>query len=81
MSTGVYSVVWTRWYTINMSNGILPHALAVFAVGSALVRCFLLTTYILHQEILCTGGMERNEVRPTVSSAVMHLPCSKIYQV
>ena len=37
VSTGAYSVVWTRRYTINMSNAILPHTLAIFAVGSILV--------------------------------------------
>ena len=41
MSTAAYSFVWTRWYTYtsNMSNAILPHTLAVFAVGSTLVYC------------------------------------------
>ena len=79
MSTGVYSVIWTRWYTIIMSNAILPLALAVFAVGSKLVRCLPTTEYILHQEILRTGGVERNEVRPPVSHAIMYLTCSKVY--
>ena len=32
-------VVWTRWYTINVSNAILPHTVAVVAVGSTLVHC------------------------------------------
>ena len=33
MSTAAYSVIWTRWYICNMGNAILPHTLAVFAVG------------------------------------------------
>ena len=41
MSTVAYSVVSTRWYTVDMSNTILPHTLsAVFAVGSTLVYCY-----------------------------------------
>ena len=39
-SNGAYSVVWTRRYTIDMSNAILPHTMAVFAIiGSTLVYC------------------------------------------
>ena len=33
-------VVWTRWYTMNISNAILPQTLAVFAVGSTLLYCY-----------------------------------------
>ena len=40
MSTAAYSLVWMRWYTSNVSNAILPHTLAVFAVGSTLIYCY-----------------------------------------
>ena len=33
MSTAAYALVWTRWYTSNMSNAILPYKLAVLAVA------------------------------------------------
>ena len=33
-------VVWTRWYTINVNNAILPHRFAVFAGGGTLVYCY-----------------------------------------
>ena len=39
-STAAYSLVLTLWYTSNMSNAILPHTFAVFAVGSTLVYCY-----------------------------------------
>ena len=38
------------------------------------------TTYIWHQEILRTVGMERNEVRPPVSYVAIYIPCSKKYK-
>ena len=53
------TVVWTRWYTSikiwamrycsiiwHLSNVILPHYLAVFAVGS--IRWYTVTTYDLY---------------------------------
>ena len=42
VSTAVYSIVWTRWYTSNMSNAMLPHTLAVFVVRRTLVYCYVL---------------------------------------
>ena len=33
-------MVWTQWFTANMSNAVLPHSLAVFAVSSMLVYCY-----------------------------------------
>ena len=44
MSTGAKAVVWTRWYTVNMSNAILHDTLAVFAVGITLVLRYDLRT-------------------------------------
>ena len=58
-------------------NSLLPHALAVFAVGSALVYCHDLRAIYDTNNILRTGGMERNEVRPPVSHVVVYIPCSK----
>ena len=42
VSTTAYSFLWTRWYTYtpNINNAILPHTLAVFALGSKLVYCY-----------------------------------------
>ena len=40
VSTAAYSLVWTQWYTSNMGNEVLPHTLAVFAVGSTLVYVY-----------------------------------------
>ena len=40
MSAVEYALVWTRWYTSNMSNAILPDTLAVFMVGSTPVYCY-----------------------------------------
>ena len=40
MITGAYSLVWTRWYPINLSKAMLPHKLAVFAVDSTLVNWY-----------------------------------------
>ena len=42
MSTAAYALVWTPWYTPNMSDAILPDTWAVFMVGtcSTLVYCY-----------------------------------------
>ena len=83
VSTAAYSIVWTRWYTSNMSNAMLPHTLAVFAVGSTLVPILLrLTRYdqvrpIYDTKEQRTGGMERDDVRPPASHVVVYIPCSK----
>ena len=78
MSTAAYSLVWTQWDTSNMSNAILPHILAVFAVGSTLVYCYDLgPIYVWHQEVLRKGRMKRNEVRQLASHVVVYIPCSK----
>ena len=69
VSTAAYSLVWTQWYTSNMSNAIMLDTMALFALGSTLV-------YMTAR--LRTKGMERNEVRPPVSRVVVYIPCSKV---
>ena len=58
-----------------MNNAILPHTWAVFAVGSSLAYCCYDFRPIYDTKKPRTGGMERNEGRPSVS----HVPGSRLY--
>ena len=79
MITAAYSLVYTRWYTSNMSNAILPHTFgSIRSWWYAGNYCYDLRP-IHDQEVLRTGGMERNEVRPPVPHVVVYIPCSKKY--
>ena len=53
---------------------------ALFAFANKQKKTAFLAIYIIwwHREILRTGGMERNEVRPTASYVVIYIPCSRI---
>ena len=71
----------TRWYTSDMNNAILPHTLAVFAVGSTLVYLLLLTIYIYlvydTKKYYVQEEWNDNEIRPSVSHVVVYTPCNK----
>ena len=71
MSTGAYSVVWTRWYTTNMSNAILPHTLAVFTVDSALVSVTTYDRYMAPRNTMYRrDGIQRHPATSIIRSHV-----------
>ena len=64
-----------------MSNAILPHTLAVFAVGGTPVYCYDLRPVLYdtkQYQVLRKGRMKCDEVPPPVSYVVTYIPCSKI---
>ena len=83
MNTAAYQVLVSLdgvvhyWY--EQCDTVTAPYMAVFTVGSTLVYYYDLrpTRYIWHQEVLRTGGMERNEVRRPVSHVVVIMPCRK----
>ena len=76
VSAAAYSLVWTRWYTSNMSNAVPPNTLAVFAVGGTLVYC-----YELRPSICDTKKPYVQEEQDVTKSGHQYYTLSCIYHV